>query len=74
MGLEIRIKSMLEETKDFSVMDTIKAIKFVEEEMSRKRKQMMEKCQDYVLEEFEAEMKKKNQYGHFFNKEYHVRV
>jgi hypothetical protein len=66
---------MLEETKEFSVMETIKAIKFVEKEMDRKRAQMYEKCQDYVIEEFEAEMKKRNQqHSHFFSKQYHVNV
>ena len=43
-GLEIRIKTMLDQTKNFSVIDTIKVIKALEEEMSRKRKLMMEKC------------------------------
>ena len=42
--------------------------------MGRKRKLMMEKCQDYVLEEFEKEMKKQDKTTHFFNKEYTVRV
>ena len=74
VGLEIRIKTMLDQTKDFSVIDTIRAIKQVEEEMGRKRKLMMEKCQDYVLEEFEKEMKKQDKTTHFFNKEYTVRV